>query len=210
MTAFHNISFPLKLARGAVGGPERVTEVVNLANGREVRNTCLSRSRRRWDVGSAIRNLDDLAEITAFFEARLGRLHGFRFSDPADHKSCRPSQAPQPFDQLLGVGTGSQKTFQLQKTYGDAVSSSLRPIHLPVLSSVRVAVANAELPAAAFSVDTQTGLITLSTAPTAGQSVRAGFCFDTPVRFDSDRLDIAHDAFEAGRVISLALVEILL
>jgi uncharacterized protein (TIGR02217 family) len=50
----------------------------------------------------------------------------------------------------------------------------------------------------------------LSSAPAAGQPVRAGFCFDTPVRFDSDRLDIAHDAFEAGRVISLALVEILL
>ncbi len=210
MTAFHNISFPLKLARGAVGGPERVTEVVALANGREVRNTCLSRSRRRWEVGSAIRSLDDLAEITAFFEARLGRLHGFRFTDPADHKSCRPSQTPLPSDQLLGIGNGTQKTFQLQKTYGDAVSSSVRPIHLPVSNSVRVAVAGAELSASAFSVDTQTGILTLSTAPTAGQPVRAGFCFDTPVRFDSDRLDIAHDAFEAGRVISLALVEILL
>ena len=210
MTAFHNISFPLKLARGAIGGPERVTEVVALANGREVRNTCLSRSRRRWDVGSAIRNLDDLSEITAFFEARLGRLHGFRFSDPADHKSCRPSQMPGPFDQLLGTGNGSQKVFQLQKTYGDAAGNSVRPIYLPGLGTVRVGIGTTELPASAFSVDTQTGLITLSTAPAAGQSVRAGFSFDTPVRFDSDRLDIAHDAFEAGRVISLALVEILL
>ncbi|OYU78640.1 MAG: glycoside hydrolase family 24 [Alphaproteobacteria bacterium PA3] len=210
MSAFHNIGFPLKLARGAVGGPERVTEIVALANGREVRNTCLSRSRRRWEVGSAIRNLDDLAEVTAFFEARLGRLHVFRFSDPADHKSCRPSQSPQPFDQLLGTGNGSQKTFQLQKTYGDAAGSTVRPIHLPVLGSVRVGVGTAELSASAFSVDSQTGLLTLSTAPAAGQPVRAGFYFDTPVRFDSDRLDIAHDAFEAGRVISLALVEILL
>lgn len=210
MSAFHNIGFPLKLARGAVGGPERVTEIVALANGREVRNTCLSRSRRHWEVGSAIRNLDDLAEVTAFFEARLGRLHGFRFSDPADHKSCRPSQLPQPFDQLLGTGNGSQKTFQLQKTYGDAAGSTVRPIHLPVLGSLRVGVGTAELSASAFSVDSQTGLLTLSTAPAAGQPVRAGFCFDTPVRFDSDRLDIAHDAFEAGRVISLALVEILL
>lgn len=209
MSAFHNISFPLKLARGAVGGPERVTEIVALANGREVRNTCLARSRRRWEVGSAIRNLDDLADVTAFFEARLGRLHGFRFSDPADHKSCRPSQLPQPFDQLLGTGNGSQKTFQLQKTYGDAAGSTVRPIHLPVFGSVRVGVGTAELSASAFSVDSQTGLLTLSSAPAAGQPVRAGFCFDTPVRFDSDRLDIAHDAFEAGRVISLALVEIL-
>lgn len=210
MSAFHNIGFPLKLARGAVGGPERVTEVVALANGREVRNTSVSRSRRRWDVGSAIRNLDDLAEITVFFEARLGRLHGFRFRDPADHKSCLPSQAPGAFDQVLGTGDGSQKTFQLQKTYGDAAGSSLRPIHLPVFASVRVGVGTTELPISAFSVDTLTGLLTLEAAPAAGQSVRAGFSFDTPVRFDSDRLDIAHDAFEAGRIISLALLEILL
>lgn len=209
MTAFHNISFPLKLARGAVGGPERVTEVVALANGREMRNTCLSRSRRRWDVGSAIRNLDDLAEITAFFEARLGRLHGFRFRDPADHKSCRPSQTPGPFDQFLGTGDGGETAFQLQKTYSDHAGSVVRPIQLPVLGSVRVGVGATELPMSAFSVDGETGRLTLETAPAAGQTVRAGYSFDTPVRFDSDRLDIAHDAFEAGRVISLALVEIL-
>ncbi len=209
MTAFHNIGFPLKLARGAVGGPERVTEVVALADGREMRNTCLSRSRRRWDVGSAIRNLDDLAEITAFFEARLGRLHGFRFRDPADHKSCRPSQTPGPFDQFLGTGDGGETAFQLQKTYSDHAGSVVRPIQLPVLGSVRVGVGATELPMSAFSVDGETGRLTLETAPAAGQTVRAGYSFDTPVRFDSDRLDIAHDAFEAGRVISLALVEIL-
>lgn len=210
MTAFHNISFPLKLARGAVGGPERLTEIVALANGREVRNSPLARSRRRWDVGSAIRSLDDLAEITSFFEARLGQLYGFRFRDPADFKSCRPSQTPGPFDQLLATGTGSQKVFQLQKTYVDAAGNVVRPVYLPVSGTVRLAIGTTELPATAFSVDHQTGLVTLQTAPAAGQAVRAGFSFDTPVRFDSDRLDIAHDAFEAGRVISLGLREIVL
>jgi uncharacterized protein (TIGR02217 family) len=208
VSQFHNIAFPLKLARGAVGGPERRTDIVALADGREARNSPYSTSRRRWEVSSSIRNLDDLATITAFFEARLGRLFGFRFRDPADYKSCPPLQTLTAFDQVLGTGTGTNKVFQLQKTYGDAAGSSIRPIVLPVLSSVRIGVGTTELPASGFTVEGLTGKITLAVAPAAGVLVQAGFAFDTPVRFDSDRLDIAHDAFDAGRIVSLSLVEI--
>jgi uncharacterized protein (TIGR02217 family) len=208
MTGFHDVMLPVRLAPGAVGGPGRATEVVTLASGAEVRNAAQSQSRRRWEIGSAIRSLDDLAAITAFFEARKGRLYGFRFTDPADHKSCRPSQTPGPFDQTLGVGDGSRKLFQLQKTYGDAAGASSRPIFLPVAGSVRVGVGTGELPATGFSVDLLRGSLTLANAPLANQPVTAGFLFDTPVRFDSDRLDIAHDAFEAGRIMSIGLVEI--
>lgn len=209
MTAFHNVEFPLKLARGAVGGPERATDVITLANGREIRNSCVSLARCRWEVGSAIRSLDDLAAITAFFEARKGKLHSFRFQDPADHKSCRPSATPGPFDQALGTGNGLNRQFQLQKTYGDGAGASVRPIRLPLVGSVRVGVGGSEIAASDFSLDGTSGLLTLVQAPAVGQLVQAGFAFDTHVRFDSDRLDIAHDAFEAGRIIALTLVEVL-
>jgi uncharacterized protein (TIGR02217 family) len=39
--------------------------------------------------------------------------------------------------------------------------------------------------------------------------VRAGFEFDVPVRFDIDRIDVSLSAFEAGRIPSIPLVEIL-
>ncbi|MCV2449638.1 DUF2460 domain-containing protein, partial [Paracoccus sp. DMF] len=35
-------------------------------------------------LGTLIRRADDLAAMVAFFEARNGRLHGFRFKDWAD------------------------------------------------------------------------------------------------------------------------------
>ena len=54
--------------------------------------------RRRFDVAYGIRRADDLAIVVAFFEARNGRLHGFRFKDWADHKSCMPSGTPSPTD----------------------------------------------------------------------------------------------------------------
>ena len=45
--AFHDIRFPPSLSFGALGGPERRTEIVALANGHEERNTPWSQSRRR-------------------------------------------------------------------------------------------------------------------------------------------------------------------
>jgi uncharacterized protein (TIGR02217 family) len=208
MSVFHNVSFPLKLARGAVGGPERVTDIFELGDGREARNSAFASSRRRWEVGSAIRSLDELAQITAFFEARRGRLYAFRFRDPADFKSSAPSVPTTPQDQVIGIGDGTNKRFQLTKTYGDAAGSYVRSITKPVVGSVRIARAGVELAASGFSVDGATGIVTLTQAPAAGAEIRAGFSFDTPARFDTDRLDVALDAFDAGRVVTLALVEV--
>jgi uncharacterized protein (TIGR02217 family) len=208
MSSFHEVSFPLKLARGAVGGPVRRTDVIALGDGREARNTAFAGSRRRWEVGSAIRSLDELAQITAFFEARRGRLHGFRFRDPADYKSSLPSSSVTPFDQVLGTGDGSIRVFQLAKTYGDAAASYTRAVTKPVSGSVRIGLNGVELAGSAFTVDAVTGKVTLSVAPASGVVVRAGFVFDTPARFDQDQLDVALDAFDAGRVVSVALIEV--
>lgn len=209
MSAFHDILFPMSLARGAVGGPERRTEIVTLASGGEARNTARALSLRRWDVGSAMRTLDDLAAVTSFFEARLGRLHAFRFRDPVDHQSCLPSGTVGPLDQSLGAGTGTRTQFQLVKRYGDTAGACLRPVTKPVAGSVRVAVAGVELSAAAFAMDPLSGVVTLAAPPAAGAEVRAGFAFDVPVRFETDRLDVSVDAFAAGRVVSVGLVEVL-
>ena len=72
--------------------------------------------------------------------------------------------------------------------------------------SVRVAVDGAE---GAFSVDTATGIVTLTEPPAPGAVVTAGFRFDCPVRFDADRLDVTLEGFGAGRAIRVPLVEIL-
>jgi uncharacterized protein (TIGR02217 family) len=208
MSAFHNASFPLRLARGAVGGPERRTEIFELGDGREARNSVYAGSRRRWEIGSAIRSLDELALVTAFFEARRGRLHGFRFRDPADFKSCTPSGSPTPFDQKLGTGDGLNRTFQLIKVYSDPANSYKRVITKPVATSVRIAIGGVELAPGGFVLDPSTGTVTLTSPAASGVEVRAGFTFDTPARFDSDRLDVALDAFDAGRVVSLSLIEV--
>jgi uncharacterized protein (TIGR02217 family) len=98
-------------------------------------------------------------------------------------------------------------SFQLTKLYGAGAEAYLRPIKKPVAGSVLVAVNNLAL-SGGFSVDASTGIVTIATPPAAGLSVKAGFVFDTPVRFDLDRLDLSLDGFGAGRALALPLIEI--
>ena len=206
--SFHEVRLPARLAFGSTGGVERRTEVVTLASGFERRSTPWAQGRRRWLIGAGVRSLDDMAELTAFFEARRGRLFGFRFKDFADFKSCAPSGAPAATDQVLGAGDGVRTAFQLVKRYGEGADAAVREIRKPVADAVRVTVAGAELTVSAFSVDATTGLVTLASAAAAGAAVTAGFAFDCPVRFDSDRIDVTLEGFDAGRATAVPLVEI--
>lgn len=204
MSGFHEISFPMRLALGAVGGPERRTEIVTLASGHEVRNAKWARARRRWDVGSAVSDLADLQALLNFFEARHGQLYGFRFRDPLDASSALPGGAVTATDQVLGVGDGAANRFQLVKEYGGVTRTILKP----VAGTVRVALNGAEA-LTGWSVDTSAGTLLFDVPPSDGEVVTAGFEFECPVRFESDRLDGVIEAFGAGRVVSAALIELL-
>lgn len=204
--AFHEVRFPDNISRGARGGPERRTQIVELASGAEERNASWANSRRRYDVAYGIRRADDLAAVVAFFEARNGRLHGFRFKDWADFKSCLPSQTPGPSDQSIGTGNGSTNTFQLTKRYTSGAQSWTRAIAKPVAGTITIAL-NGTPQASGWSVS-PTGLITFTTAPAAGVAITAGFEFDVPVRFDTDALDVTLDLERLGSITSIPLIEL--
>jgi uncharacterized protein (TIGR02217 family) len=207
--AFHEIRFPANLSFGSVGGPERRTEVVTLANGFEERNTPWAHSRRRYDAGVGLRSLDDVEVLIAFFEARTGQLHGFRWKDWSDYKSCPASRNPGPEDQFIGTGDGATTVFRLQKTYASGAESYVRPILKPVAGSVVVAVAeDPKIESLEFSVNAQTGEITFVVPPDLGTRITAGFEFDVPVRFDVDRIQTSVASFQAGDVPTVPVVEI--
>jgi uncharacterized protein (TIGR02217 family) len=205
---FHEIRFPTSIAFHSSGGPERRTEIVTLGSGFEERNAVWANSRRRYDAGFGVKSLDDLHAVIAFFEARNGRLCGFRFKDFADFKSCAPGAAVSPLDQPLGTGNGAACAFQLVKLYPSGPASWTRTINKPVAGTVRLSVAGVEKPATAFTVNTATGLVTFTTAPSAGAAITAGFEFDVPVRFDTDSLAINLASFRAGDIPSIPMVEI--
>ncbi|NUN67489.1 DUF2460 domain-containing protein [Pseudanabaena biceps] len=202
--SFHEARLLARLAFGSTAGVERRTEITTLASGFERRSTPWAFARRRYLIGAGVRSLDDMTELVAFFEARRGPLYGFRFRDPLDFKSCAPSRSVAATDQALGAGDGARTRFALVKAYGEV----LRPIAKPVAGSVRVAVDGVELAASAFAVEATTGEVTLATAPGPGASVTAGFAFDTPVRFESDRLEVTLEGFAAGRLVAVPLIEV--
>ena len=202
--AFHEVSLPARLAFGSTGGVERRTDVVTLASGFERRSSPWAMGRRRYLIGANLKSLADMAELTTFFEARRGRLYGFRFRDFADFASSAPGATPMAIDQTLGVGDGVRTTFPLVKAYEDLA----RPITKPVEGSVIVAVGGMALADEAFSVDETTGLVTLTAAPAPDAAVTAGFLFDTPVRFDADRLEVTLESFGAGRMSAVPLIEV--
>ncbi|MGV8855329.1 MAG: phage distal tail protein, Rcc01695 family [Devosia sp.] len=205
MMAFHAVRFPLDVALGARGGPERKTDVVTLASGGEQRNGRWRHSRRRYNAGYGIKSRADMAAVLAFFEERRGRLHGFLWRDGLDFSSN--GGAPTPLDQAIGTGDGVSSVFALSKRYGADFDPYLRPITRPVAGTVRVALAGVEQ-ISGWTVDTATGLVGFAVPPILGQAVTAGFLFDVPVRFDTDRLDIELASFDGAEAPSIPLIEI--
>lgn len=196
--AFHQVRFPLDVALGARGGPERATDIVTLQSGREERNQRWAQSRRRYNAAYGIKSRADMQAVLAFFEERRGRFHSFLWRDGIDWSS--DGQEP------LGTGDGVKTTFQLVKRYGAVFDPYDRPITKPIAATVDVFVD--DVATTAFEVDDLTGMVTFDAAPADGAVLTASFEFDVPVRFDIDRLDIELSGFDAADAPAIPLIEV--
>ena len=208
---FHEVRFPLAVALGGSGGPERKTEIVTTGSGREERIARWAHAKRKYDAGTGVKTIAALAEIVTFFEERRGRLFGFRWRDRLDWKSCAVTAQVSANDQVIGTGDGTKAAFQLVKTYGAAFAPYVRPITKPVSGTVKFAVAGiSKVLGVDADVDVATGLLTFKPGkiPANGAVVTAGFEFDVPVRFDTDVFEVDFAAFVAGEIPKIPLVEI--
>ncbi len=203
MPAFDDVVFPLAIGLRASGGPEFATQIATSSSGYEQRNAGWHDARLRFDAGIGVRSDDDLRALLAFFRARRGRANGFRFTDPFDHASA--DGAVTALDQRLGVGDGVTTRFFLVKAYGGDDEAYARRITRPQPGTVVVAVDG--VVSGAWQAG-DLGAIDFAAAPPPGAAVTAGFAFDVPVRFDTDRLDVAASGWRSGDVPSVPLVEL--
>ena len=209
--SFHEVRFPVAISRGGQGGPERRTDVVVLGSGYEERNSRWADSRRSYNAGYGVKSATDLYAVIAFFEERRGRLYGFRWKDHSDWKSCGPEATPSALDQLIGTGNGALAVYQLKKTYGSGFAPWQRDIKKPVVGTVKIAVAGVvKISGTDFAADPSTGIVTFlaGSIPASGQSVTAGYEFDVPVRFDSDKLEVNMTGFNHGAIPNIPIVEV--
>lgn len=204
--AFDEEVFPLPMAKRS-GGPMTRTDVVALGSAHDLTLARWSGALRRYDGTWFARTPGDLEDVIHFFEARRGRLRGFRLRDPFDCQSCPVRQAITPQDQVIGEGDGVETEFALKKTYVNGGRTVVRPITKPVAGTVRPAIGAVEQ-TSGFTVDTTTGIITFAVAPADGAVIRAGFEFHVPVRFDTDALAFDPMTPIPGTVIGLPLAEV--
>ncbi len=206
---FHEVRFPASLSFGSVGGPERRTDIVTLANGFEERNTPWAHSRRRYDAGLGMRSLDDIETMISFFEARQGQMFGFRWKDWSDYKSGSATADVDHGDQVIARGDGERTEFQLVKTYSSGGVSYVRPITKPVLGTVRLGLdQDAMREGVDYEVDLARGVVTFVAPPPEQVEITAGFEFDVPVRFDTNKIQTSVASFQAGDVPNVPVVEV--
>ena len=203
---FHDTRFPTAISRAAHGGPERRTDVVVLGSGAEERNARWADSRRSYNAGYGVKSLDDLHAVIAFFEERRGRLHGFRWRDPTDCKSCPPEGTPTALDQDDRHRRRRHRRLPAHQDLRRRLQS-LDPRHHEARRRHRARRRRRRDPDARHRttpIDHTTGVVTFLPGhiPAAGAAVTAGFEFDVPVRFDTDQLEINLQGFRHGAIPS--------
>lgn len=204
--AFHDINFPPRIEEGAEGGPEFSTAVITSSGGREQRVANWPAGRGRWNIGTGLQDVADYAILLAFYRARQGKLHSFRFKDFSDYALAR---------QIIGTTDGVDATWQVYKRYSSGGVNADRSLTKLVSGTVRCWVDGIERTIGAggtqFQVNLLTGVITLGATLTAlsAKAIEAQCEFDVPVRFDTDAFFFRLGSFEVGQWPDVPIVEVL-
>lgn len=210
---YHDVLFPTDFGYKTSGGPGFHTTIFEGDGGHDHTTQRWDTARRPYRVTYKGKTKAQAATMLDFFMTREGSAHSFRFKDfldfttASDHTSAHGTQ-----DVQIGVGDGITKTFQLLTKYTSSAGDVYRNITKPVAAETLVSLDGTNQ-TSGWSVDDSTGIITFTTAPTAGQLVRAGCEFYVHVRFDenTDRhFEQSFDNFEQVTVLGdIHLIEVL-
>ncbi len=195
--SFLEIRFPESISFNSSSILEFNTSIVTTRNGSEQRNINWNSNKMKFNIINGIKTKAELDEIISFFRNVKGCAHGFRFKDWSDY---------QVENQLVGIGDGEKKDFQLIKYYRINGNYYIRKITKPVISTIKMFVNGVRTNN--INVDLRTGIVSFNEAPANDATVNATFEFDVPVRFNSDVLEITMETINTGKVKDITLIEI--
>lgn len=196
LTVYADVILPNSVIQAGVRGKQiRRNSRVTTDSGAESINIVWTQTLREYEIGIAPMSRSAWQTVEAFHEITEGGAYGFLMEDPKD------------YDATGGVVTAlTATTFQLHKRYIDPVSARTkdRKITRPRASPFTVYVSGIALGGGAYSLDTETGIITIASAPAAADVTWDGR-FYVPVHFLSDSIDwemvVSGPAYE-GRFIA--------
>lgn len=172
-----------KVSFGSQSGFEFKTDIKQMRNGFESRLSEWSEPLQPINVIFRMLSPENMQQLEDAFIVAKGRARGFRFRNPLNYRALM---------QPLGIGTGSEQSLQLRRTSSFMIDASY-PIKKPVASTITV---TADGQPVAALVDSTTGMVTF-TAPLGSVLMWSGE-YDTPVRFDSDKLIWTYDNLAGG------------
>lgn len=174
-------AFPVKRT------PNFNTIVQQAASGREVRVALREYPLWDWDLPfdwlSSTAAKQDWQTLVGFFLQRQGSYDSFLFSDPDDSVVT---------DQLIGLGDGVTKSFQLIRTLGGFNELVTDLNGAPTIKDNGVVVD----PADYSVVMNASGILTFTTAPVAGHTLTWSGGYYWRVRFATDSTDFSKFAYQ--------------
>lgn len=163
-----------------------------------------------------------VVELKKHWLITKGPYYSFPWADPLDKASIDhvPNEPDEDIiarltdeDQIIGTIDGFTDTFQLVKTYTRGGETYTRNIHLPVVSTVIVAIDGILIPDTDYTVSRPGGEIIFDLPPDPDDYgagiLTAGFLFDCEVRFESDdQFEGIVRTWQTGGFADLTLVEV--
>lgn len=168
------------IAAGVRGKNMRLNSRVPTDSGFEAVNIVWSQTLRQFEIGIAPMSVAQWQAIETLHEITEGGAYGFLMEDPKDQRVSTGGVVEE-------VDTG---VYQLYKRYTDPVSTRTkdRKITRPRAAGFTVSVSGVALDPGDYSLDVETGELTIGAAPDAEDVTWSGR-FYVPVHFVDDAID---------------------
>lgn len=204
---FHDIEFSRAISYRSQVGEEGSALVVELESRAEQRVDRDGQTRIVCNLAYGVKTPAQLALALDFKRCRGHRAHTWRLLNVFDYStnaantfSNFATDLSTAIDEELGVGDGSTTQFQLVKRFVSGAQTSMVNIEKPIAGTVKVAI-DGVVQSSGFSVNTSTGVVTFTTAPTNGEVVSAGCLYNYEARFANDLVTASVSSFRIGDIV---------
>lgn len=202
MIGFHEVRFPEDVSWGSRGGPVYKTQVFTSHRGYEKRNVDWSQPMMQFNAAYGIKTDAHIMNVLNFFNARQGRLFGFRYKNWCNYRIK---------EDVIATGDGYSKRLPLWKFYGFAGNRHYKRLRKIVRGSVQGVQVGFEpvVEGVDFRIDYDGGEIVFNDPVGYGIPVRAlNLEFDEPVRFEEDSVENVIEQYNNNALSNLDLVSI--
>lgn len=195
--SFHDILFPKVFEPFLIAKSTFNTMKIICASGREIRSSSHSYAMAQYQLRDFCLSEADFIVFNNFFKCRRGSRFAFKLKDFADYSVEK---------QIIAIGDGEKKIFQLQKAYVDEKHPYIRKITKIKKDSLKVFIGDEENNQ--WIVDENTGLLEMENPVSDGAHLMVNFDFYLVVRFAEDSFDYERMADGTIEILNVSLIEV--